>query len=375
MNHSPSGAPDDRPSLRRNAWVFPEQKVVWVAIAKNACTSIKWMLADMAGEDRQRIYTSNHAEVSRRMCIHDRDLWQNVKYPADLEPDLAAEISPDNGWFIFTVVRDPRVRAWSAWQSKFLQRDPIYKRKFPSPPWAPRLPTSSEDVIEDFKLFTDWVATHPRNRVLADPHFALQVDRVDSQSTPYSKVYDIEDLAELPTDLRSHLANLGIDNEVTLGRDNDTYLPVSGEVFGGGVREQLEAIYARDLQRFGARWDFDNIMAKRPEWSKAAFSAIADHAAMGERIRDILNVSAEMRSQRDKARSELRQREQVPVTASAEDVDLRRRVDLLYELTTAQAETLEGQKRQMKRLKERMAKIQSAPKVRRPSLLARLSRR
>ena len=39
------------------------------------------------------------------------------------EEELAA-ISPDDGWFVFAVVRHPTARLFSAWQSKLLLREP-----------------------------------------------------------------------------------------------------------------------------------------------------------------------------------------------------------------------------------------------------------
>lgn len=273
--------------LSPHTWVLPEHKIAYVAVAKNACTSIKWMLADLAGEDPRDIYRSHRAEVTRRMCIHDRGRWRHAKKPSDLTPGERSEIRTENGWFIFTVIRDPRVRVWSAWQSKFLQRDPIYMRMFADREWLPRLPASSVDVLEDFASFAKWLVAHPDDRILKDPHFAPQVSHLDRQSVPFTRVYDISELTSLVMDLNRHLETIGSSETVTLDKENDTSLPVTGEVFAGAVREQLESVYADDLERFGDKWDFDRTLSKRVSWSEDSLRSIATRAAMGERIRDL----------------------------------------------------------------------------------------
>ena len=39
----------------RRAYVIPDLKLLYISLAKNACTSIKWLMAELAGEDLQSL--------------------------------------------------------------------------------------------------------------------------------------------------------------------------------------------------------------------------------------------------------------------------------------------------------------------------------
>ena len=39
----------------RRAYVIPELKLLYISLAKNACTSIKWLMAELAGEDLESL--------------------------------------------------------------------------------------------------------------------------------------------------------------------------------------------------------------------------------------------------------------------------------------------------------------------------------
>ncbi|KHL13776.1 sulfotransferase family protein [Mumia flava] len=283
--------------LARNAFILPEHRIEFVSIAKNACTSLQWMLADLAGEDLAAFRGSTRAEVSPRMTIHDRSRYRHVLRPAELDDDQQAQVRPDNGWFCFAVVRDPRVRAFSAWQSKFLQRDPIYMRLYGGEPWIPRIPQRPEDVLEDFASFVRVFASDRGHRLHDDPHFRLQTSRIDDQAAGFSRVYDVSELGELTSDLAAHLVRIDKPAEPTLGRENDTALAVHGALFADGVRELLEQVYAPDLAAYGERWDFDRVLAREPVWAPEAFRDIASRATMGERIGDLARIANALRAE------------------------------------------------------------------------------
>src|SRR5918998_6925611 len=98
---------DQLPPHKTATYVLRRYKAVYVSVNKAACTSLKWLIADLQGENRQRFYRSLSREVSRTMTIHRRSLWQHTPMAAKLPAHELAEISPENGWFIFAVVRHP----------------------------------------------------------------------------------------------------------------------------------------------------------------------------------------------------------------------------------------------------------------------------
>jgi hypothetical protein len=144
---------DQLPPHKTATYVLPDHKVVYVSVPKAACTSLKWLIAELQGEDPERFHRSRSREVGRAMTIHRRDLWQHTPMLHQLPDEKLEAISPDEGWFIFAVVRHPSARLWAAWQSKFLLREPRWIDEFADAPWLPRVPRSTGDVTEDFRRF------------------------------------------------------------------------------------------------------------------------------------------------------------------------------------------------------------------------------
>lgn len=117
-----------------NSFVLPQHRVVYISVTKAACTSMRWMIAHLVGEDPMTFYRTTVGHQTRLMTIHNRQHWKHTPQLKDLPADLLAQISPDGGWFVFAVVRDPRSRLWSVWQSKFLVRHAPYVHRYADQP-------------------------------------------------------------------------------------------------------------------------------------------------------------------------------------------------------------------------------------------------
>src|SRR3954447_14055595 len=140
---------DQLPTLRQAAnYVLPRWKLVYVSNPKAACTSIKWLLADLQGVEPKLIYKTLRPETTPDCTIHHgkRDDWPETPRLNTLTDEQLASITPKNGWLVFSASRHPAARLWSAWQSKLLLRQPSYVGKFGSEPWFPRLPSTSDEV-------------------------------------------------------------------------------------------------------------------------------------------------------------------------------------------------------------------------------------
>ena len=91
-----------------NSFVLPRHKVVYVSVAKVACTSMRWMVADLAGEDLESFRQMSGGGQSRLMNIHGhRSRFKHSTSMNHLPPDQVAQISGANGWFVFGLVRNP----------------------------------------------------------------------------------------------------------------------------------------------------------------------------------------------------------------------------------------------------------------------------
>jgi Sulfotransferase family len=279
-----------------NSFVVPDLKIVYMSVTKAACTSLRWMIADLAGEDLEQFYTALGAQQTRLMTIHGtRERWQHTPQLGQLSPEQLAEISTDNGWFVFAVVRDPWSRIWSAWQSKFLVRHPFYEG-YQDEPWYPAVPTSQEGIIKDFRAFLDVRPWTWDPQLSTDVHFLPQVVSVRPQGVNYSRVYDLADLGALFDDLRAHLASVGRpDQELYVPRANETPLPLIPPVLADGVAEVIEELYADDFAAFGDRWDRESMLRGDASWSDDAIAHAAYHTRANERIGDLSKQARELR--------------------------------------------------------------------------------
>jgi hypothetical protein len=293
---SPKGPRDARRAeLVWNSMVVPGRKVVFVNVSKNASTSLKWLTAELSGQDPAAFHSLMGFAPTRQQTIHRRAAWVDVPRLADLPAAERAEISPERGWFVFGIVRDPRLRVWSAWQSKFLVGNPRHAwQMFRDAPWLPRVPRSADDVVEDFTTFVRELEGEDGEKILDDSHFRPQTRLLQESVVPYTHLYEPSGLPLLLDDLRAHLEAQGLPGEHTLSRENETPLTVSGRVFTPEVVEILERVYASDLKRFGHLWDFDAVLATERTWAPESFLDISGRVAAGQRIADLARGAADL---------------------------------------------------------------------------------
>jgi len=219
--------------------------------------------------------------------VHRRDAYEKTPKLNEIQVATRREIRPDNGWFVFSVVRDPRVRLFSAWQNKYLMHNPRY-RNWRDEDWYPPTPESAQDVIDSFARFVDLIDKDPNHAVTDDSHFLPQMNLLRKDVVPYSRVYEISELSTaFVTDLDAHLRAQGWTGEVALRQTNDTPLRANARVFAGPVREQVERYFAADLAEYGHIWDFAKIEAV-PDWTPAMIDDLRTRTALIERIGQLL---------------------------------------------------------------------------------------
>ena len=253
-----------------NSFVVWDRKIVYMSVTKSACTTLRWMIADLAGEDLESFFEAPGAQQSRLMTIHGtRTKWKKAVALSELSAEQLAEISVDNGWFVFAVVRDPWSRFWSAWQSKFLVRHTFYEG-YRNEPWYPSVASSQEQVLKDFRTFLDARPWTYDPQLSEDVHFLPQVFSVRPRGVNYSRVYDLTGLDEL-----------------YVPRANETPLPLIPAVLEDGAAEIIAELYADDLAEYGDRWSLDRLMTGPNTWSKDALKHAAYHTVANERIGDL----------------------------------------------------------------------------------------
>ncbi len=309
MPHAPH--PGSFQTTPGNTWVLPEHRVVYVSAAKVACTTLKWMVADLAGEDHDEIKNVASGMQSRLMTIHPgRARLRHVTSVQAMTPDEVAAISPDAGWFVFGALRDPWTRLWSAWQSKFLVRANRYVRNFADDEFFPRVPTRPSDVVEDFARFVELHPWTTDPRLQTDLHFRPQVRALQPEQIPYTRIYDLTDFTAMTDDLHAHLRTVGRDQELYVPRANETPLPLTREVLGGGVKEAIEELFREDFDAFGERWEFERLRFGTDGWTPDAIAHVAYQTEVNDWIGQVWASGKRWRKQRDRKRALARRTEQ-----------------------------------------------------------------
>jgi hypothetical protein len=284
MTNSPVDGADPFESFGSAPYVYilPEYKTAFVAVAKNGCTALKWMIAEVAGENPEQFRAGLRP---RKHPVHIRSLWRHARRADQVPGTLRSQIRPDNGWFVFGVTRDPWSRFFSAWQDKFLLQDPAY-HAWHKQPWYPPPPGSAEDISQWFSRFTDSLLDDPEHRMLRDGHFAPQVQRLRPDTVQYTRLYAIEHINRLVADLQAHLAGHGYDRPLSVRRFNDTPLKANLQVYSESTRQAVEKIYADDFAAFGDRWSFAKI-ATEPAWPAEVLREAQLRAEFNVRVTEI----------------------------------------------------------------------------------------
>jgi hypothetical protein len=243
---------DQLPPHKSATFVMTRWQAMYVSVNKAACTSLKWLVADLQEEDPARFHRSLSRELTRTMTIHRRGLWQKTPMAKRLPDDELAAISPDNGWFVFGVVRHPTARLFSGWQSKLLLREPWWVQEFGHEEWFPRVPESGADIVEEFVRFVRIVSRDREQRILRNRHFAPQGWMLAADRMPYTRIYKTSEIKQLLTDFDAHLRGRGYEGgPLKLLRANETPLaPIAG-LFPPEVVDFGRDFYAEDFERFG----------------------------------------------------------------------------------------------------------------------------
>ena len=275
----------------------PDRKVCHVSVPKVASTTLQWLMADLAGLDEECFRDTLSYAPTCEQTVHAGRLWPphlRVRRPT---ADDARAAGVDSDWFVFSVVRDPRERLWSAWQSKFLVRRRRYVEMYGAEPWFPRVPRAPQDVVEDFTRFVEALVEGNSELMRADAHFRPQAPTVLDGPFDVTNVYAIHDIPTLLGDLGTHLASYGI-GVPELRRDNTTPLGLVAEVLEDGVGEAIVGLYSDDFNRLGHLWPAEPRTGPFASWSTAALRDVSSRVALHERVEDVVVLARDLKRQR-----------------------------------------------------------------------------
>ena len=306
--------------ILRRTIVLPRHKVLYVPVPKAGCTSLLWLLSDLAGQSPEQFMASATAEISPELTIHDTSLWDEGLRLNDLDPDERIAVMHDPTWFRFTLVRHPSSRTWSGWQSKLLLREPRFAATFGERGWFPRIPENPGEIVEDFRRFVAALAQPGAE----DVHWCVQRTLVDA--LPLTHVGRMEDRAATLDALAAHVGVSSL--TMTNGRANRAPLPMPAGLYDNAADAVMLARHRTDFEAFG----YDPVEhggLPMHEWEPLAkqvlpvIEALIDrHQRIGQLSRLAADRKNELatarRAERQLAQLEQRQpRNRVPTAASS----------------------------------------------------------
>jgi hypothetical protein len=293
---------DQLPPHPSATYVMPRYKAMYVSVNKAACTSLKWLVADVQEESPDRFARSLSRELTRTMTVHRRNLWRHTPRAKDLSDTEIAAIDPQDDWFVFAVVRHPTARLFSAWQSKLLLREGWWVEQFGHEPWFPRIPTSTEDVVEDFRRFVRAAQEDPEHKILRNRHFAPQPWMLALDRMEYTRIYPTSEIPQLLEDFERHLRANGWDGEpLKLRRANETPLPPIPSLFGPDVLATVQEMFADDFRVFGYDDPMPGGLDASDTYSPAQIAEVERLIERAERINDLATRSQKLAKQLKRA--------------------------------------------------------------------------
>lgn len=221
-------------------YVLTDARVIYYSIPKVACTSLRVQAAQLNGEA---------ADLARPGRIHNRGQWQRTPKVSQIlgTPLEAPATGPD--WLRFVVVRDPVKRLWSAWENKFLLKEPWYLKLHPDLE-PTRFPGDIGDVLD---LFADFVGRlEDGHHVFDDEHFRPQSQLAPANGDPSLapvEVYTIGQIGVLQDRLRAHVEARDLELP-PLARFNEGVIRLTPADLPVELRARIEALYAEDYLAF-----------------------------------------------------------------------------------------------------------------------------
>ena len=155
-------------------------------------------------------------------------------------------------------------------------------------PWFPRVPTSTEEIAEDFARFVQFIDEEPEHPMARNRHVAPQARLLVPDRMEYSRIYGTREIPHLLSDLETHLRAQGWEGKLVLPNSNETPLRPLASFFTDPVRERIRRVYAEDFARFGYADDLPDGLDRSDRYSAEALGEVARLVDRAERINDVI---------------------------------------------------------------------------------------
>tara|TARA_R110002012_G_scaffold310846_1_gene519435 strand:- start:15986 stop:16735 length:750 start_codon:yes stop_codon:yes gene_type:complete len=191
--------------------VSEKYKILYCPIAKNACSSLKKMMVDIA--DLTESVKSQHPDV--HILIDEFKLGIQL---SEFNEDKKLQILNDKGFFSFVVVREPYKRIVSAYVEKFVLHR-LDERQWPhtAPVFAAIQQVEPDNVDYNkgvsFKEFVDYLITTDDGHL--DTHWCPQVLYTDK--VEFTSIFKMSSISKLADVISSEVGR-----PIEIGRENQS---------------------------------------------------------------------------------------------------------------------------------------------------------
>lgn len=230
--------------------VIEELRLVYIPVPKAACTSLRWLLADLIGLSPESFEDPAKFRATQGQTIQNINKWPPEYIAQRADPGWLEEVAGAEDWLRFSVVRDPARRLWSAWQSKLLLRQPGFVHAFGGEPWFPGIPSAADKVLESYERFVAALDRKEEDRRPSDPHWRLQTDLLGNAAPALNHIGRVEALGDTLGLLGEHVAPFGKELP-PMRRENVTPLPYPEGLLGEETVRVIREHYAPDYRAFG----------------------------------------------------------------------------------------------------------------------------
>lgn len=236
-----------RSRLAYGSYVCPTRQVLYLETPKAACSTMKWILADLKG--KSPVMRPGVNETSLAMSIHDRS--QHPMANLTTVPfEIAQMALTSSEWTRFCVVRNPYARLFSAWAEKIRELSPRFRPIVQDIlDWDPR---SAECVSVSFSSFLHYLISSASKQVQNDAHFLPMSKLLLPDLINYTHILRLE---EFPDEFGAVIARIAPEaNAQTLLANHrvNTSLPlVWQDAYDKETAEAAREIAGDDFRVFG----------------------------------------------------------------------------------------------------------------------------
>lgn len=239
---------DCKNNLQSNCYISNLYRLAYVATPKAACTTFKWWFADLIDKTDAICHASGSLESSPELVIHD--LFGRIS-PESAFTSIENFNSVVNAtdFYLFCLVRNPFTRIFSAWQSKWLLREPLQVGPYRNCSFYNLSISNMFEVALAFEAFLEHLNTVEYPNIL-DHHVKSQFSLLCPESIPYSNVCKLEESAKLCEDLKEHLG-FAYKSPFSFGKLNESLIPYHPTLITQRSEILIRSIYAVDFDYFG----------------------------------------------------------------------------------------------------------------------------